>query len=126
MNGAARVIEMSEPPGATIPATLFRHEDIALHCALDLNALPERDRPTIDGETLFSVADASDLTGLGRRTLHVYNSHRRCGLYRGPKPTKLPGLTSVFYRESDLLAYLKDGHTGAPGDPNADDAAEVN
>ncbi len=90
--------------------------------SIDFTALPARSRPLLpSGETLYSVADASDVTGLTRRTLHVYNSHRRCGLYRGPKPTKLPGMRNVFYTEADLLAYVRDGHTGAPGDPNCDD-----
>lgn len=66
-----------------------------------------------DPAELFTLAQASELVGLTRHTLRTYNSHRRCGRFRGPRPTKLPGTTSVFYTREDLRRYLREGFTGA-------------
>lgn len=83
---------------------------------------PDAERPVVDGETLYSIKDAAYATGHTVRTLQTYASHRRCERYMGPKPSKIPFNSRLWYRESDLELYLCEGVTGAPGDPNADDA----
>lgn len=83
---------------------------------------PSAERPVVDGETLYTIKEAALATGHTVRSLQVYNSHRRCQKYLGPKPTKIPFNSRIWYRGSDIELYLSQGLTGAPGDPNADEA----
>ena len=84
---------------------------------------PSAERPVVDGETLYPIKDAAAATGLTVRTLQCYASHRRTAraAFLGPKPSRIPFNSRLWYRQSDLELLISEGITGATGDINGDD-----